>query len=178
MRMIGSIFAFALLSASPVFAVDDSSTPPTSTETTKTCSDAQIFDEETKTCVDAEEQSLNDDTRYQAVRELAYAGAYDRALAVIATAGDPDDPRFLNYRGFIARKSGNMAEAMTFYTAALEQNPDYLLARSYMGQGLVDIGDMDGAKAQLKEISTRGGRNTWAYFALKQSIRSGPSSGY
>ena len=67
---------------------------------------------------------------------------------------------------------------MAFYTAALKQNPDYLLARSYMGQGLIAMGDIDGAKAQLREISLRGGRNTWPYFALKQSIRSGPSSGY
>ena len=178
MRIILTILTVAVVMSSPALAVDDGSTPPPSTETTEKCSGQKIFDKETQKCVDADHQSFNDDTRYKAVRELAYAGAYDRALGVIAKADDTSDPRFLNYRGFIARKTGNMDDAMAFYTAALKQNPDYLLARSYMGQGLIAMGDIDGAKAQLREISLRGGRNTWPYFALKQSIRSGPSSGY
>lgn len=154
---------------------DDS--PPKTTSTTTECSDGQIYDEVTKACVDADEQSFNDDQRYDAVRELAYAGAYDRAEQVIASADEPGDPRFLNYQGFIQRKQGNIEAAMEFYTAALGIDPDYLLARSYMGQGLVASGDIESAREQLTEIATRGGRDTWSYVALKMAL-AGKTSSY
>lgn len=170
--------AIALSSTTTTLAVDDGSTPPPKTETSTKCSGEKIFDEETRKCVDAQQKSFNDNQRYDAIRELAYAGKYDRALSIIAVADDPEDPRFLNYRGFIARKTGRMAEAIEFYAAALDRNPDYLLARAYLGQGLVEIGDIDGAKEQLREISARGGKGTWPHFALKQSLRAGPSSAY
>lgn len=170
--------ALVAISASQAFAVgSDDETPPTQTQTTTECTDGQIYDETTKACVESEKQSFNDDTRYDAVRELAYAEAYDRAELVIASADNPTDPRFLNYRGFISRKQGDMGQAMEFYTAALAQAPDYHLARSYMGQGLAASGDVDAAKVQLQEIVMRGGRNTWAYHALKTAI-AGKPSGY
>ncbi len=169
-----AIILSALLLTTSTFtafaAGSSSSTPPKKTQTSSECTGGQIFDAKTETCVDADKQSFNDDQRYNAVRELAYAGAYDRAEMVIASADQPDDARFLNYRGFIQRKQGNMEAAMGFYTAALTKDPDLLLARSYMGQGLVADGNIDGAKAQLVEIASRGGRDTWAYEALKTAI--------
>lgn len=171
--------AFLFSSATAAFAVgSDDDAPPTPTQTTTDCKKGQIYDETKQTCVDADEQSFNDDTRYDAVRELAYAGAYERAMSVIAVADNPQDPRFLNYRGFIARKTGNTDAAMTYYQAALEQSPDYHLARSYMGQGLAATGDLVGAKEQLREIAARGGKNTWSYIALKKTIVSGTQSAY
>lgn len=167
-------FTFALSFAAQAAGGDD--TPPTTTQTTTECTDGQIYDEATKTCADADQQSFNDDQRYDAVRELAYAGAHDRALAVIESADRPDDPRFLNYRGFIQRKQGNMSEAVIYYMAALERDPDYLLARSYLGQGLAATGDLAGATAQLREISARGGRESWAYVSLKLALSGKPSS--
>jgi tetratricopeptide (TPR) repeat protein len=159
------------LFASPAFAVgDEDDTPPTPTETTTVCEDNEIYDEETKTCVPADKQSLNDDQRYRAVRELAYAGAYDRALAIVAVANEPKDPRFLNYQGFISRKQGNMDAALAFYAAALTIDPDYHLARSYMGQGLFAAGDIAGAEAQLTQIAKRGGRHGWPYRALSMTL--------
>ncbi|MEM7719166.1 MAG: tetratricopeptide repeat protein [Pseudomonadota bacterium] len=153
-----------------------SDTPPKTTRTTTECTNGQIYDESAKTCVDADQQSFNDDDRYNAVRELAYAGAYDRALGVIATADLPGDARFLNYQGFIQRKLGNMADAMSFYTQALAIDPDYLLARSYMGQGLAATGDIEGARVQLAEIAARGGRETWSYVSLKMALNGKPTS--
>ena len=146
----------------------DVDTPPKPTQTTTECSDGQIF-------VEADKQSFNDNDRYKAVRELAYAGAYDRAAKILASADLPNDPRFLNYRGFIARKQGDMAQALELYTAAISIDPDYLLARSYMGQGLAASGDLDGAKEQLTEIAMRGGRNSWAYVSLKLALNGKPT---
>ncbi len=171
--------ALLVSAATSAFAVgSNNDAPPSTTSTTTECKGGQIYDQDSKNCVDADKQSFNDDTRYDAVRELAYAGAFDRATLVIATADNPEDPRFLNYRGFIARKTGDTAQAMTFYQAALDQAPDYHLARSYMGQGLATLGDIEGAKAQLREISARGGKNTWSYIALKKAIVSGAQSTY
>ncbi len=161
---------FLALSVSAHAAGSSNDSPPKTTKTTTECTDGQIYDDNAKACVDADQQSFNDDQRYDAVRELAYAGEYNRAQQVIASADAPEGPRFLNYKGFISRKMGNHDDAIVFYTAALEQDPDYHLARSYMGQGLASVGDIDGAKEQLKEIMARGGRETWAYVALKNAI--------
>lgn len=169
--------ALSLITATGGFAAGSGSeTPPKPTETTKVCKKGKIYDTARKRCVRADRQSFNDDTRYDAVRELAYAGAYDRAEMIIASADNPADARFLNYKGFIQRKQGNFDQAMFFYTAALEKSPDYHLARSYMGQGLIAQGDIQGAKAQLAEIRARGGRDTWAYVALKSAIGGTPSN--
>lgn len=166
------------LMTSPAFAVgSDDETPPTPTETTTTCEGDQVFDETTKTCVPADSKTLNDTKRYDAVRELAYSGAYERARAVIAAAENPKDPGFLNYQGFIHRKQGNLEQAHAFYQKALTLDPDYHLARSYLGQGLVAQGDIAGAQEQLREIAARGGRHGWPYRALSMSLRS-PQSGY
>ncbi|CAN0605818.1 unnamed protein product, partial [Ectocarpus sp. 12 AP-2014] len=74
----------AVLTIAPMMALavgGDDETPPTPTETMTECADGQIFDDTTQACVDAtDDNAFNDDARYDAVRELAYAGAYERAL--------------------------------------------------------------------------------------------------
>ncbi|NNE89803.1 MAG: tetratricopeptide repeat protein [Silicimonas sp.] len=162
--------SFATLASAAFAAGGDEDTPPTPTQTTTVCEDNQVYDEETKSCVAADEQSLHDTQRYNAVRELAYAGDYDRALSVLAAAKNPMDPRFLNYQGFISRKQGDIAKAIFFYQQALAIDPDYNLARSYMGQGLFAAGDIAGAEAQLSEIAARGGKQGWPYRALAMTL--------
>jgi len=94
---------------------------------------------------------------------------------VLDAAENQNGPRILNYRGFTNRKLGNHAVAMEFYEAALSIDPNYILARSYMAQGLLAYGDEDGARVQLAEIRERGGRNTWSYTALQMALRGTPS---
>ena len=60
---------------------------------------------------------------------------------------------------------------MEYYARALAIDPDYVLARSYMGQGMVADGDMAGAKAQLAEIRDRGHQDSWAYVMLENAIQ-------
>ena len=81
-------------------------------------------------------------------------------------------------RGFVHRKLGDAELGNAYYRQAIAQNPDNLLARSYMGQGFVASGDLVAAKAQLTEIRTRGGRNTWAELALRMAIETGQGSTY
>ena len=158
-------------------AGSDSTEPPKTTATTQTCEKGQIFDEETKSCLDAKSEVFDDDDRYEAAREMAYAGLYDEAMIVLVAAENQEDPRILNYKGFTYRKMGDLDLAMDYYNQALTVDPDYILARSYMGQGMITIGDVAGAKAQLQEIKARGGEETWAYAALDAALK-GKSSSY
>jgi len=160
---------FAALPA--LAAGSGSSTPPKPTATSEKCADGMVFDEKADKCVEANSSGFTDDDRYEAARELAWAGRYDSAIQVMDSATDQNDPRFLNYRGFTARKQGDMDSAMRYYKAALAIDPDHVLARSYMGQGLVEQGDLVGALTQLREIEARGGRDTWAWAALDQALR-------
>ena len=86
--------------------------------------------------------------------------------------------RVLTYMGFANRKAGRVEEGMKYYLAALEKNPDNILARSYMGQGLVEQGKIELAEAQLDEIVARGGKDTWPEKSLRQAIESGETYSY
>ncbi|MEM9523331.1 MAG: hypothetical protein AAF982_04960, partial [Pseudomonadota bacterium] len=100
-------------------AGSDTSTPPKSTKTTTECEAGQIYDTRTKTCVAARDSRLDDDQRYQAVRELAYAGRYQHSLKVLAAMSDQNDDRVLTYYGFNHRRAGRVALGMEFYRKAL-----------------------------------------------------------
>lgn len=172
MKSLSSLAAIAALSfATTAFAAgSDSTEPPQPTETTQDCKDGQIWDAKLEKCVKPEQGAMSDDALYEAARELAYAGQYENALKVLDVAADQNDPRILNYRGFANRKAGRLEEGMAYYQAALAIDPDYILARSYMGQALVAEGDILGARDQLVEIEARGGRDTWAYAALERAL--------
>ncbi|MGL4234976.1 tetratricopeptide repeat protein [Tabrizicola sp.] len=172
MKTLSTLTTFAAMSfASVAFAAgSDSTEPPVKTQTTEVCENGQIWDEKKKECVNPQSGALSDDALYEAARELAYDGQYDNALKVLAVAEDQNDPRILNYKGFANRKAGRMEEGMAYYQAALAIDPDYILARSYMGQALVSEGDFLGARDQLLEIEARGGRDTWAYAALEKAL--------
>lgn len=171
----------ALLISLPVAALavgDDDSAPPTPTETTTTCEQAQVWDEKQQKCVDAQSGSLDDDTRFRAVRELAWAGRPEEALIVLAAMTEGETDRVLTYKGFAHRKAGRLDEGLDHYAHALEVNPDNILARSYLGQLLVEMGEIAMARRQLDEIRARGGAGTWAEASLAQAVGSGQTLSY
>jgi Flp pilus assembly protein TadD len=171
------LIATALCLPVTAFAAgSDTSTPPTQTNTTSTCTDGKVWSEATQTCVNPVQGNLDDDTLYQAARELAYAGQYGNALTVLQSMSDPSDDRVLTYLGFTHRKMGDVELGNAYYRQAISRNPDNLLARSYMGQGFVEAGDLAEARTQLTEIRARGGRGTWAELSLRKAIETG--SGY
>jgi tetratricopeptide (TPR) repeat protein len=173
------ILAAALTFPVAAFAAGSTdNTPPKPTETTKVCKDGKVWDKETKSCVNPQESRLDDDTRYAAVREFAYAGKYADALNVLAAMSDQSESRVLTYYGFAHRKAGRVDLGMKYYHAALKTDPDNLLARSYMGQGLVASGDLEGARVQLAEIEARGGKWDWPGTSLRHAIRSGKTYSY
>mgnify|MGYP003638080733 CR=1 FL=1 len=168
--LLAAALTLPLSLSAPVYAAGSGNeTAPKPTETSEDCKGVRVWDEEKQRCVKPKESRLDDDQLYQAVRELAYAGRYEDAQGVLDAMSDQSDDRVLTYRGFTARKLGQQA---------LDANPDNLLARSYMGQGLVAQGDRVAALTQLREINARGGADTWAATSLRTAIETGVTYNY
>jgi tetratricopeptide (TPR) repeat protein len=151
-------------------AGEDTTEPPAKTKTSIECKDGKVWDEGKKECADAKKSGLDDDILFKAARELAYAGQYENSLKVLDAVKDQNSARILNYRGYSNRKAGRMELGMSFYKRALQADENYILARSYMGQALMEQGKVEEAKAQLIEIRDRGGENSWAYRALLDTL--------
>lgn len=177
LAQIAVMFSLALPGIAFAAGADDS-TPPAPTETTTKCKKAEVWDEKTKKCVDAQSGALDNDTLYQAAREIAYADRPDDALVVLSAMTEGDTDRVLTYKGFANRKAGRIEAGMALYQAALAKNPDNILARSYMGQGLVQQGKFQLAALQLEEIAARGGTGTWAEQSLRQALATGQTFSY
>ena len=170
--------ALSLMPLTAFAAGSDDTEPPAPTETTTECKDAMVWDEEKKECVKADDSTLNNDTRFRAVRELAYAGRPEEALIVLAAMTEGETDRVLTYRGFANRKAGRTDLGMEQYAHALDINPDNILARSYLGQMLVEMGEIASARRQLDEIRTRGGVGTWAEASLARAVGTGETLSY
>lgn len=168
----------ALFPMAAFAAGEETFTPPTPSETTTVCVEGQVFDLATETCMDPAESTNDDSARLNDVRELAYEGYLQAALDVLDSLENPQDTMALTYYGFAHRKAGRVDLGMQYYHAALAVDPDNVLARSYMGQGFAEAGQMVQARAQLGEIRQRGGRGTWAEFSLRQAIQTGAGYSY
>ena len=173
-----SIAAVLMSPAGSRAAGSDDSEPPTPTETTTECAKGEVWDENTKACIKAEDSSLNDDQRFGAVRELAYAGRHDEALAILATMTEGETSRVMTYQGFLLRQTGRIEEGIAAYERAIALNPQNILARSYYGQLLVQLDEMQLAQAQLDAVRGAGGQGTWAETALAKAITTGVTYTY
>ena len=173
------VIAAALALPLPALSAgSDTMTPPTPSDTTKTCKGKRVWDDAKGRCVRPKQSSLNQDGLYDAVRELAYAGRNEDAQAVLSAMADQGHTRVLTYWGFTHRKLGNRALSQAFYDQAIAQDPSNLLARSYMGQGFVEEGQIGLALAEWKEIRARGGVGTWPETSLRQALETGATTSY
>ncbi|MGR3759670.1 tetratricopeptide repeat protein [Roseobacteraceae bacterium NS-SX3] len=166
----------ALALALPGYAFAASGTdwsPPKPSGTTTNCKGALVWDTRKGKCVAPKQSSLDADGIFSAVRELAYAGRADDAQAVLAAMPDQNESRVLTYWGFTHRKLGHVSLANSYYEQAIAQDPDNLLARSYMGQGFAEAGEKAQAEKQLQEILDRGGRGSWPEVSLRRALETG-----
>lgn len=124
---------------------------------------------EWKTCAAKAETAASDAELFYAGYWLARGGSYAEALTYLNRAKAPDE-RILTYIGFATRKLGRTDEAMGFYDRALAMNPDYSVARAYMGEGFLARGEPAKAKAQLGEIARRCGTSCAEYADLADHI--------
>ncbi|MEO1677106.1 MAG: tetratricopeptide repeat protein [Pseudomonadota bacterium] len=143
-----------------------------------TATDDATPEGDTPDCVAPDAAALDDDALFRTVIALSEKARYAEALAVLDTMGEAQTDRVLTQRGFLLRKTGRTDEALLAYDAALARNPDNFLARSYLGLGLLEMGDVAAARAQLTEIRRRGGRQTRAEFALRFALRAGRPVAY
>jgi tetratricopeptide (TPR) repeat protein len=175
---LAAVLILSILPSAALAVGSDDTEPPTPTETTKECKDGQVWDEKTQGCVAPTDARLDDDTRFGAVRELAWAGRPQDALVVLAAMTEGDSDRVLTYRGFALRKAGDLEGGLAAYEAALAQNPANILARSYFGQMLVEMNETGLARDQLAAIRAQGGAGTWAETALARAIDTGLTESY
>ncbi len=131
----------------------------------------KVWDKQHKKCVDAQQGMLDDDSIYETGRDLAMMGRYDEAITILNFVSNPQDKRVLNYLGYSYRKSGQIDVGLKYYAQALAVDPNYVLVREYLGEALIQKGDLAGAKAQLIEIETRCGVTCEPYVALKDELR-------
>jgi tetratricopeptide (TPR) repeat protein len=123
-----------------------------------------------KACVKVESGILPDEDLYQQGRALAKEGNYDWALQVLAAIRNQNDPHVLNYIGYSNRKAGRLEIGITFYRKALAIDPNFVLAREYLGEGYVAAGRIDLAKAELAEIAKRCGATCEEFKDLSEAI--------
>ncbi len=71
------------------------------------------------------------------------------------------------------RKAGRLEIGITYYRKALAINPDFVLAREYLGEGYVAAGRIDLAKLELNEIKNRAGASSEEYQDLSKAITTG-----
>ena len=126
-----------------------------------------------KICVPVASGILPDEELYQQGRSLAKAGKYEEALLVLAAIGNQNDPRVLNYTGYSNRKAGRIEVGITYYRKALAIDPNFVLAREYLGEGYVAAGKIELAQVELDEIKVRAGVNSEEYKDLAKSIATG-----
>lgn len=120
-------------------------------------------------CVGAARQGMADEELFYAGYWLAKSGQYEKALGYLALA-ERKDERVLTYIGFATRKLGRVDEALPYYERALKANPNYVVARAYMGEAFLTKGEPVKARAELAEIAARCGTGCPAYVELKDTI--------
>lgn len=137
---------------------------------TPVCKTGYVYDRAQLKCVKGEEQSLNDDALLNNATALAYAKRYEEAIAVIGMMKDSQTAPALNMLGYSTRNLGDLEQGLAFYRQALDLDPDYTLARSYMGQALLQSGNRRAAMIQLDEIEQRSGADSRPYKLLAEAM--------
>ena len=177
-RKITAALALSACLALPAFAAGDGGSGSSGASSTSTAeetkckeTEGKVWNKKTKKCENAQEGSLDIDSIYETARHLATIGRYDEAIVLLYPVSDRQDKRVLNYLGYSWRKSGHVDLGLKYYRQALAIDPDYVLVREYMGEALIQKGDIEGAKAQLQEIATRCGETCEPYTALKAELK-------
>lgn len=120
-------------------------------------------------CVGAASAKMADEELFYAGYWLAKNGQYQQALGYLSLAQSKDE-RVLTYIGYATRKLGHVDEALPYYRKAIAANPDYVVARAYMGEAFLSKGEPAKARAELGEIERRCGATCPSYVDLKGHI--------
>ncbi|MEQ1577086.1 MAG: tetratricopeptide repeat protein [Hyphomicrobium sp.] len=120
-------------------------------------------------CVGSARPAMPSEEAFYAGYWLAKTGRYEEALGFLTRASEHDE-RVLTYIGFATRKLGDVDGAMPFYSRALVLNPNYAVARAYLGDAYLTKGEPGKAKKELSEIEWRCGASCAEYAELASHI--------
>lgn len=138
--------------SAPAFAAGDGGGGNDASPASQNCKKSEVWDKNKKKCVKKQSGVLPDEDLYQQGRALARQGHYDWAVEVLALVQNREDPRVLNYMGYSHRKAGRLEIGISYYRQALAIDPNYNLAREYLGEGYIAAGRIDLAKTELAAI--------------------------
>jgi tetratricopeptide (TPR) repeat protein len=94
------------------------------------------------------------DVDLTSVRAKISAKDYSAALAELRNlAEDTQNADVYNLLGFTLRKTGDYATSLSYYTKALDLQPDHKAAREYLGELYLETGQLDKAKEQLATLA-------------------------
>jgi tetratricopeptide (TPR) repeat protein len=122
-----------------------------------------------KKCTGNVKDDMTDEQVYYSGYWLARTGQYADAIEILNKAAIKDE-RILTYIGFATRKLGDHDAAMALYGRALAMNPNYTVARAYMGEAHITKGEIGLARQQLAEIGARCGTSCAEYSELKREL--------
>jgi tetratricopeptide (TPR) repeat protein len=114
-------------------------------------------------------EDLSDQEIFYSGYWLARTGQYADALEILNKSAVKDE-RILTYIGFATRKLGDHQAAMGYYERALAMNPNYTVARAYMGEAFITRGNVAAARDQLGEIAKRCGTTCAEYSELATEL--------
>lgn len=134
-----------------------------------TCDQEPKGSERWKNCLGKARSDMSDEELFYAGYWLAKTGHYGNALSYLNLARRKDE-RILTYIGYATRKLGDVKKALPLYGQALDLNPNYVVARAYLGEAYLMQGQLTLAQAQLHEIQTRCGVSCPSYRDLEQQI--------
>jgi Flp pilus assembly protein TadD len=103
--------------------------------------------------------AVDDDTStgsvdLSSVRAKIKAAKYGAALEELrALAEDTQQADVYNLLGYTLRKTGDYETSLTYYTKALQLQPDYKPAREYLGELYVETGNIGKAREQLAALA-------------------------
>lgn len=120
-------------------------------------------------CVGVARAGMSDDELFYAGYWLAKIGRYAEALSYL-NLSTTRDARVLTYIGFATRKQGDLEKALPLYAEALAKDPDFVVARAYLGEAYLTRHEPTRAKAELAEIAARCGTACPAYVDLDRHI--------
>ena len=121
-------------------------------------------------CVGRANAAMSDDELFYAGYWLAKSGQYEQAISYLKLAQKKDE-RVLTYIGYATRKMGDVEHALPIYRQALDLNPNYVVARAYLGEAFLSLGEPTKARDELAEIERRCGATCAAYADLKGHIQ-------
>jgi tetratricopeptide (TPR) repeat protein len=135
------------------------------------CGGGAVWSGALQACTNIHSASLVDQDFYSEARALADEGQHAQALSMLARIKWQEQPRVLNLVGYNTRKLGDIDKGLDYYHRALALDPNYLLAREYLGEGYLQKGDLAKAKEQLGEIGARCSESDCAeYGKLEKAI--------